>query len=178
MTLLLGRLSTKEVQTLHGRSAKRGHATRALDESRDGLASTDPRRHHVMTLCPRSADSRRAVIIPNLRQYAGPAIVFDSTGEIYKSTADARRALGQTVLRLDPFCVTGPDSDALNPLDLVGLNGREAETDCQMLADMIYPRLLHHDFWESSALGLLTGIVGYIHVVPEKAFPDIFKTLT
>lgn len=45
-------------------------------------------------------------------------VVHDPKGELYRLTAEKRRAMGHHVVRLDPFGVCGPGADSFNPLSL------------------------------------------------------------
>ena len=84
--------------------------------------------------------------------------------------------MGHTVLRLDPFHVIDQESDALNPLDLLGL-AANIETACQDVACLISPRTSFTSVWENPAFGLLRGVLGYLASVPEKdKFSDLIKT--
>jgi type IV secretion system protein VirD4 len=123
---------------------------------------------HLITIAPTDSDKNRSVLIPSLLTYPGPVVVLDPKGESYAVTARARREMGHTVLRLDPFHVIDQDSDALNPIDLISLTGSDIETDCQAVADLLLARTSFNDPWESSAFGLLSGVLGYIAAVPEK----------
>ena len=57
-------------------------------------------------------------VIPNLLDYPGSAFVLDFKGENYAVTARARRELGQQVILVDPFGITGNTGHALNWQDL------------------------------------------------------------
>ncbi|WP_254509200.1 type IV secretory system conjugative DNA transfer family protein [Anatilimnocola floriformis] len=142
----------------------------------NGEVVTLPGDAHVLTIAPSGVDRLRAAIIPNLLNYEGPAVVVDPTGEAYNATADARRAMGQTVYRLDPCHVVGPESDAINPLDLLFLEGADADVECQTVADFVIPRT---SMKECAAFGLLSGVVGYLASVPEKkGFGSVSETFT
>lgn len=147
-----------------------------------GGVFTMERESHLITIAPTGAGKGRSVIIPNLLTYPGPIVVTDPKGENYAVTAEARRIMGHAVMRLDPFHVTGPDSDSLNPLELFSLADSEIETDAQMLADLLSLRKSFNDFWENSAFGLLSGIIGYVAAIGkekpgERTFTKLITTL-
>ena len=82
-------------------------------------------------------------------------------------------------MRLDPFHVIDQESDAINPLDLISLEGSDIEADCQVVADLLFPRISFNDIWDNSAFGLLCGVIGYIISVPEKKkLSDVPSTFT
>ena len=133
----------------------------------------------LMTIGPNRSGRDRSSLIPNLLTYAGPAVVIDLNGEVYAATAEARRRMGHTVVRLDPFAVTGPESDGLNPMDLAdGLEGPALDSACQDIADLIPLRNSFGDFGEYEAFGLLSGVISYLAVVPDKrSFDQVYSTL-
>jgi type IV secretion system protein VirD4 len=133
---------------------------------------------HLLTIGPTGSGKGRSCIIPNLLTYPGQVVVIDPKGEAYAVTARARRAMGHTVVRLDPFRVIDQESDALNPLELVlGLEKAKIETACQDVADLLPLRNSFTDVWENAAFGLLSGVIGYLAVVPEKQkFADLYMT--
>ncbi len=140
------------------------------------------RESHLITVAPTGSGKGRSVIIPNLLSYPGPVVVTDPKGENYAVTARARRAMGHTVLRLDPFGVIDKESDSLNPLDLFLLDGADIESDAQMLADLLSLRKSYNDFWENSAFGLLGGVIGYVAAVgasnpSDRTFTKLVTTL-
>ena len=132
---------------------------------------------HALTIAPPNGNKAGAVILPNLLMYPGPVVVIDPTGAYYEATARERGELG-AVVRLDPFRVVGDGTDAINPLELIRPDGPDVESDCQLVADLVSPRLSLGDSWEIRAFGLLSAIVGYVHVVPEKnnKFSEVIKT--
>jgi type IV secretion system protein VirD4 len=132
----------------------------------------------LLTIAPAGSGTGRSCIIPNLLTYTGPVVVIDPTGEAYTVTARARKAMGHTVVRLDPFGVIDEESDALNPFDLLhGLEGEKLELACQDIADMLPLRKCFTDVWENAAFGLVCGVIGYLAVVPEKRkFADLITT--
>ena len=92
---------------------------------------------HLITLARTGAGKGVGCIIPALLRYPGPAIVIDPKGENYQVTARRRRELGQKVLLLDPFGVTGEETGALNPLDLIDHRSPEAVDSAAQLAELI-----------------------------------------
>ncbi len=134
---------------------------------------------HILTIAPSLAGRSRACIIPNLLTYTGSVVVTDLTGEIYSATARARKELGQTIVRLDPFHVLESQSDSLNPFDLFqGVEGPTIESICHDIAGLLPNSSAHTDVWESIAHGLLCGVTGYIQAVPEKQkFSDLYNVI-
>lgn len=72
------------------------------------------------TIAPPRKGKTSGLLIPNLAYpepsaWAGPAVVIDPKGEIYRATAARRRALGRRVICLDPLDLVGGE-DRWNPL--------------------------------------------------------------
>ncbi|HEY1066471.1 MAG TPA: type IV secretory system conjugative DNA transfer family protein, partial [Pirellulales bacterium] len=123
-----------------------------------------PAEGHTLTFAPTGAGKGRNVLIPNLVANPRSSIVcIDVKGELYRTTAPRRRAMGQTVWRLDPFNVCGPESDSLNVLDVFDLGG-DVETLAQMQAELLSVgnRGVKDPFWDVSASGLIAGILVYV----------------
>lgn len=148
-----------------------------LDRSLDGVAALGGR-SHLITIAPVAATRSRSCLIPNLLTYKGSVVVVDLTGDAYAATARARRDMGQTVIRLDPFRVVDAEPDALNPLDLLSdLGGAARESTCQDVAALMPGFHSFTDPWENQAFGLLSGVIGYLSTVPEKnKLSDLYPT--
>ncbi len=133
-----------------------------------------------MTIAPNRSGRDRSCLIPNLLTYPGQVVVVDLNGEVYAATAEARRRMGQTVVRLDPFGVFGSDSEALNPFDLLdGLERPALESACQDIADLLPFRKSFGNADEYAGFGLLSGVIGYLAAVPERrSFDQIYSVLT
>lgn len=119
---------------------------------------------HLATIAPTGAGKGVSCAIPTLLQYLGACVVIDVKGELYRTTSRRRRELGQTVIRLDPFRLIQPDTDGLNPLDIFQLSGADVDTDTQSLARILSSGkgFSRDPFWELSANGLNSGVLGYI----------------
>ena len=119
---------------------------------------------HLATIAPTGAGKGVSCAIPTLLQYLGACVVIDVKGELYRTTSRRRRELGQTVIRLDPFRLIQPDTDGLNPLDIFQLSGADIDTDTQSLARILSSGkgFSRDPFWELSANGLNSGVLGYI----------------
>ena len=118
---------------------------------------------HLITLGRTGAGKGVGCIIPALLRYPGPAIVIDPKGENYQVTARRRRELGQKVLLLDPFGVTGEETGALNPLDLIDHRSPEAVDSAAQLAELIVTKQHTQDpFWDSRAYSLITTMLLFV----------------
>jgi len=166
-SVLLGRVDRDDAETPAG-----------LEVDANGVLSlggTD----HLLTIDPNGAGRTESCLIPVLSSYPGSVVVVDLHGEVYAATAGRRRAMGQSVVRLDPFGVAGPDADTLNPLDLLdGLTGGALDTACQDLADLIVQRDSFGGDLDQSAFGLVSAVIGYLSTVPERrTFDHLYRVL-
>lgn len=125
---------------------------------------------HLMTIAPTGTGKGRSVIIPNLLTFTGPVIVIDPKGENYFVTAEAREKMGQDVYKLDPFGVVDGNSNGFNPLDIFYLANSDIDSDSQMLAELLSLEQagFQDPFWDLSAKGLYSGVIGYIIKVMSK----------
>lgn len=171
--LLLGRLDRPGRDGLIGASAISD--TTPAD---DGFVTFDGP-SNLLTIAPNRSGRDRSCLIPNLLAYPGQMVVVDLNGEAYAATADARRAMGHAVVRLDPFAVAGTDSDSLDPIDLLpSLEEPALESACQDIANLILPRSAFGAVADYEAFGLLSGLIGYHAAVPEKrSFDQVHGTL-
>ena len=118
---------------------------------------------HLITLARTGAGKGVGCIIPALLRYRGPVIVIDPKGENYQVTARRRRELGQKVHLLDPFGVTGEETGALNPLDLIDPRSPEAIDSAAQLAELIVTNQHAQDpFWDSRAYSLITTMLLFV----------------
>ncbi|HQX50364.1 MAG TPA: type IV secretory system conjugative DNA transfer family protein [Planctomycetaceae bacterium] len=130
-----------------------------------------PPEKHMLTIAPTGAGKFRSVLVPELLTYPGSIVCLDIKGEAYCVTARRRREMGQRVVRLDPFEVIGPSSDALNFFDLFSLPNADLETDAQMIASIISDgnSVAKDPFWDLSARGLIAGVIVFLAHHRDKA---------
>ncbi len=121
---------------------------------------------HMMVFAPTGAGKSRGVVIPNLLNWRGPAIVIDLKGELTATTADYRRkVLGQKVYVLDPWGVTGRKSASLNPLDVLAMKGQEPADQALMLASMFSGGTVYRNdpFWTERGETLIAALLLAAH---------------
>lgn len=121
---------------------------------------------HLITVAPTGAGKGVGCIIPALLTWQGPAIVIDPKGENYAVTAKHRRAMGQSVHVLDPFCITDcRRSDSLNPLDLLGALKTAQEDEMRVIAQAVIQEKTfgknQDPYWDSRAANLITTAIGH-----------------
>lgn len=126
---------------------------------------------HMLTCAPSGAGKGIGVVIPNLLEYGGSVFCVDIKGENYAVTADHRREMGQKVVVVDPFGVTGSDDpfgvstvDSFNLIDWLKAFPSDLTSDSQMIADalVVSTGSGDADFWNDSAKDLLRGLIAYV----------------
>jgi type IV secretion system protein VirD4 len=127
---------------------------------------------HLATVAPSGSGKCVSCAVPTCLTYPGQLVVLDVKGELYITTHRRRREMGQQVIKLDPFRLIDDNTDGLNPLDILSLPTAELETDCQTLAKLLSTGkgFVKDPFWELSANGLNSGVLGFIAACepPEK----------
>ena len=170
-TLLLGRLDHP------GRRRRIREPGDALPTADEAVLFDGRRAPHLLTIAPSQSGQDRSCLIPNLLNYAGQAVVLDIDGTAYAATAQARRAMGQLVVRLDPFGVTGPESATYSPIDWIDPHDvSRMPAEWQEIAALLFPGNAFGDD-DQEAFDLLSAIVGYLYAVPDKQSDDIYHTL-
>ena len=102
------------------------------------------------------------VVIPNLLNWPGSAIVSDIKGENFTRTAGFRAAHGQEVHLFDPLSER-ERSARWNPLGYVSETPYRCIDDLQRIGTMLFPDPQAGDpFWTSSARSLFLGIALYL----------------
>jgi len=132
---------------------------------------------HLMTIASTGAGKGVGCIIPALLRHKGPVVVIDPKGENYAVTARARREMGQQVIMLDPFQVTGESkTDSLNPLDMIlKFEGGEVEQS-KMLAEMIILPSQHRTvdpFWDKRAEQFIAALLLYLAEMSPPALQNL-----
>lgn len=127
---------------------------------------------HVTMIAGSRAGKGRAFIIPNLAQWQGSAIVYDPSGENYTATAQYRReVLGQKVVLLDPFGVTGDPSDVWNPMAEIDFDQDPQAIDkCHMLAESLHNETGGDPYWMHAPRKMLAMLIAYVgtRALPEQ----------
>lgn len=125
---------------------------------------------HILTCAPTGAGKGVGGVVPNLLDYPGSAFVLDFKGENHAVTARARRAMGQTVVLVDPFNVnvTGTASHNLNWLDTLDPDNPDVVSRAAGLADMLVVAegADSDSHWNDTARELLRGLLIHVAGLP------------
>lgn len=126
-------------------------------------------RGHLLTIAGSGSGKTVSVAIPNALTWRGGLVVHDPKGEIYRDTAAHRRALGRTVLRLDPQV---DDSDAIDVLSWIARNRSSLAEDARAVVSWMMPtptEIGPNDYFRKSAASLLELLILFVLTAPELA---------
>lgn len=158
-----------------------GFATNAAPKRRKRLIRFR-RDSHAITFAPTGTGKGTGAVIPNLLTYDGSCVVVDvKNGELTRVTARRRRELGQQVVVIDPFGITGVPTGGLNPFSVFDLAGAQIEADAEVLAEICARGLsgTKEPFWDNHGGGLLSGVLAHIATLPSetRTFSKVFDFL-
>lgn len=129
---------------------------------------------HLISVAPTGAGKGRGVVIPNLLDHPGSAFVLDIRGETLERTVRHRMMLGQEIVVLDPFDVTGGEwgIDCYNPFETLDPKDRFFENKVRNLATalMFDPegRSSNEPIWDNVTRVMLEGAITLIATEFEK----------
>lgn len=128
---------------------------------------------HVLTCAPTGSGKGIGAVIPTLLEYPGSVVCLDIKGENYAVTARARRTLGQAVFLVDPFGVTGGQTSAFNPLDMLDLANPDVVGQASALVETLVVTGANQDdssaHFNDSAKDLIKGLIVYAKSLPDPA---------
>lgn len=126
---------------------------------------------HLITIAPTGAGKGVGAVIPALLSHPGSAVVIDPKGENFSVTARLRREMGQQVHVIDPFGITGPRTDRLNPMDLLADPDNATWEDAAMITELLLPRhtrVERNAWWYERAHELLAGTLLLASTDPKR----------
>lgn len=125
---------------------------------------------HLLTVAPTRAWKGVSHIVPNLLRYPGSVLVIDVKAENCMITADARRKMGQRVIAVDPFGLSGEEQARINPMDMVKLTDPDAPENAMGLAESIVMQTSKSSdpFWQSESKAMLQGLI--LHVAFDEKY--------
>lgn len=117
---------------------------------------------HLITFAPTGTGKTSGPVICNALKHPGQLIVLDMKGEIYKATAETRRAMGQSVHVID--LRDNAECDSLNPLDLAARCGGDPAVVARSFAAELIDRSAEErdPFWNNWAETMITGGVAWL----------------
>lgn len=139
----------------------------------DGSKAVKAEDRHILTVAGSRAGKSMSMIVPNLLDYDGSALVSDPKAELADKTA-LRRAvdLGQDVFVLDPFGKASPaikDAGLLasfNPLSMLSDPDTLVE-DADLIADALVIQGGNDPHWDESAKRFIQGVILHVSTFPR-----------
>lgn len=136
---------------------------------------------HLISFGPTGTGKGRSVVVPNLLNFRGTAVVVDlKNGELAKLTARRRREFGDVYV-IDPFEVTNFPNAGFDPFDIFTWPGVQREADAEMLSDIFSQgnKGVKDPFWDQHGSGLLSAIMAYVSTLPaaERSIPKVIDRL-
>lgn len=168
-----------ESRALGGELLVLGHALQApWGEPKDGHYVIGLPSRHFLSVAPTRSGKGVSLIIPNLLQYAGSAIVIDPKGENAWITAKYRREkLGQKTFILDPWGEVNRRYGDLageqetiarfNPVSILDPASEHYADDVGYLADALIINQGKEPHWDNSARELVGGLIAFVVENPD-----------
>lgn len=134
---------------------------------------------HVLLYAPTRSGKGVGVVIPNLLNWPGSAVILDIKKENWALTAGFRKSGGQDVFLFDPLEPSGK-THRWNPLATVRRGTEFQIEDLQRLADLFIPVASKDPFFDRAAQTAFVGVGGYLAETPELPFTlgEIYRQLT
>ena len=166
--------------------AERAAMTRGLEIGIDpetGRAVRIAAEGTLVTLAPPRTGKTSGLLIPNLSYpepgaWAGPAVVLDSKGEVYRATRARREQLGRRVVCLDPLDLVG-GQDSWNPLASLR---KQDILYMQKTALALLPESGSGDeasaYFRNRAVDLIVGAILVCLRVERRSVSDIHRVLS
>lgn len=138
-----------------------------VDDRMIGLADN----RHLVTIAGSRGGKTSCLIIPNLRMYAGSALVIDPKGELASATAAWRsETLGQDVRVLDPWGVADVPEGlraTYDPLAELREDGRNLIDNADLLADALVIGNERDPHWTDATKALLRALILWLAADPD-----------
>lgn len=134
---------------------------------------------HMFLYAPTRSGKGVGVVVPNLLNWPGSAVILDIKKENWALTAGFRQCSGQDVYLFDPLEPNGK-THRWNPLSTVRRGGDFQIEDLQRLADLFIPVQSKDPFFDRAAQTAFVGVGGYLAETPDLPFTlgEIFRQLT
>ncbi|MEP1231567.1 MAG: type IV secretory system conjugative DNA transfer family protein [Litorimonas sp.] len=124
-----------------------------------GQYMMDDGQTHVLVSAPTGSGKGVGIVIPNLLNWNGSAVVLDIKGENYELTSGFRHQHGQQVFVFSPFSET---SHRFNPFDAINPNPRQRFNDIQNIAQIILPDNDKDPTWSQQGRALFVAFALYL----------------
>jgi len=130
-----------------------------------GKYLTDDGQTHVLVAAPTGSGKGVGIVIPNLLNWNGSAVVLDIKGENHTLTSGFREKHGQQIIKFSPF---SDRSHRFNPFDAINPDPRYRFNDIQNIAITILPDNDKDPTWSQQGRALFTAFALYLLDKPEQ----------
>jgi type IV secretion system protein VirD4 len=118
---------------------------------------------HTLTIAPPGAGKTTGLVVPFVRTCRDSMVINDIKGEIYCLTASHRRAMGHTIVALDPWHLVAENPATLNPFDWEDANDPESVDFARDLAESVVVRGAHDEnHWPEMSEVFIGGVVSAV----------------
>lgn len=124
-----------------------------------GKYLVDDGQTHVLVSAPTGSGKGVGIVIPNLLNWNGSAVVLDIKGENYTLTSGFRENHGQRVFVFSPF---SEKSHRFNPFDTINPDPRQRFNDIQNIAQIILPDNEKDPTWSQQGRALFVAFALYL----------------
>ncbi|WP_299869825.1 type IV secretory system conjugative DNA transfer family protein [uncultured Roseobacter sp.] len=134
---------------------------------------------HMLLYAPTRSGKGVGIVVPNLLNWPGSAVILDIKKENWALTAGFRKSGEQDVYLFDPLEPEGK-THRWNPLSTVRRGTEFQIEDLQRLADLFIPVHSKDPFFDRAAQTAFVGVGGYLAETPGLPFTlgEIFRQLT
>lgn len=123
---------------------------------------------HILTFGATGSGKNTRMQTPALLEYEGSALVIDVKGQLAGISGQHRAiAHEQDIYFINPFDMLGLPTSTYNPLRFLDPNSITFDADCRRLAEGLID-IKKADFWETSALDLVTLLISYVVLYEEQ----------
>ena len=131
---------------------------------------------HVLVSAPTGSGKGVGVVIPNLLNWNGSAVVLDIKGENYTLTSGFRKKHGQRIYVFSPF---SENSHRFNPFDTINPHPRQRFNDIQNIATIILPDNEKDPTWSQQGRALFVAFALYLldHPTEDCTIGNILRYL-
>lgn len=138
---------------------------------------------HMLTIAGTRSGKGTSVIIPNLLQWPENAVVIDPKGTSAIVTHRRREELGNDVIVVDPFGITGLESAVFNPMSFLDMKSPTVSDDIRLIADalVLKDKSAKDPHWDQGARTVLAGLIAQIATHPgitDKSLPMLRSLIT
>ncbi len=129
-----------------------------------GKYLVDDGQTHVLVAAPTGSGKGVGIVIPNLLNWNGSAVVLDIKGENFELTSGFRAKHGQHIIKFAPFAEY---SHRFNPFDAISADPGQRFNDIQNIANILLPDNDKDPTWSQQGRGLFTAFALYLLDHPE-----------